>query len=226
MSYDLGGNSNDLGWPHVCKQASRGTMVTQRRAQAGFTITELMVVVVILSLLAALSTPLFTRDNNARKGRGWSQTVAQMLQRARFQAMGDHANMHVLLYRDRIEMFREEIPTPPSTTTTFTLLASTPGPIASSSGAKTVAIWDARTDTTAPTAQNTNLTGASSPPVAGTPKANEIIFTSMGGTTTSSNWRIYIRNELLPSAHPDASFVINVGGLTGFISANDKVVLP
>jgi prepilin-type N-terminal cleavage/methylation domain-containing protein len=226
MSYDLGGNSNDLGWPHVCKQAPRGTMVTLRKAQAGFTITELMVVVVIISLLAALSTPLFTRDNTARKGRGWSQSVAQLLQKARFQAMGDHANMHVMLYKERVEVYREEAPIPPSTTTTFTLLATTPGPVASSAGHPTVAIWDARTDTTPPTAQNSNLVAASSAPTLGAPKANEIIFTSMGGTSTSSNWRVYIRNELLPSAHPDASFVINVGGLTGFVSANDKVTLP
>lgn len=94
-------------------------MVTVRKRDAGFTLTELMMVVVILSLLAAISTPLFTRDNNARKGRDWSKMVAQLLQRARFQALGDRANIHVLFYRTRVDMYREE---PPGAATPFTLL--------------------------------------------------------------------------------------------------------
>ena len=192
-------------------------MVTVRKRDAGFTLTEMMVVVVILSLLAALSTPLFTRDNNARKGRDWTKIVAQLLQRARFQAMGDRANIHVLLYRTHVDMYREQ------PTGTFTLLSSTPGPVAD--GNKTVAIWDARTDGTQPTAQNSTL--AAAPTVLAAPApANDIVFTSVGSTANTTNWRVYLRNELLPSIHTDASFVINVGGLTGFISTNDKVALP
>jgi prepilin-type N-terminal cleavage/methylation domain-containing protein len=83
-------------------------MVAARKLNAGFTLTEMMVVVVILSILAALSIPLFTHDNNARKGRDWAKTVAQLLQRARFQAMGDRADIHVLLYRTRVDMYRKE----------------------------------------------------------------------------------------------------------------------
>jgi prepilin-type N-terminal cleavage/methylation domain-containing protein len=200
-------------------------MVAIRKSDAGFTLTEAMVVVVILSLLAALSTPLFTRDNTARKGRGWANVVAQGLQRARFQAMGDRANIHVLLYRDHFETYREEPPSPPATTTTtFLLLSSTAGPEADAD--RTVAIWDARTDATPVTAKNPGLSVAPSPPTASSPRDNEIIFVPMGGTLNSANWRIYLRNELLPSAHPDSSFVINVRGLTGYVSAFDKVVLP
>jgi prepilin-type N-terminal cleavage/methylation domain-containing protein len=199
-------------------------MVAARKADAGFTLTELMVVVVILALLAALSTPLFTSDNKARKGRGWANIVAQTLQRARFQAMGDRINMHVLLYRTRIDVYAENPPVPPSTTTTYTLLRSLPGPAAADE--KTVAIWDTRTDTTVPTGPRSQLADTPEEPTFGAPKVNEIIFTSLGSTAGNANWRIYIRNELLPSAHPDSSFVINVGGLTGFVSANDKVTLP
>ena len=193
-------------------------MVAARRADAGFTLTELMVVVVILSLLAGLSTPLFMRDNKAAKGRGWRDIVAQTLQRARFQAMGDRTNVHVLLYRTRVDMYRAE---PDGT---FTRLSSTPGPAADDT--ETVAIWNAVKDGSQPSGQSTNLTVDPAAPVFGAPKLNEIIFTSLGGTRNTESWRVYIRNELLPSAHPDASFVINVGGLTGFVSTNDKVVLP
>ena len=199
-------------------------MVGARKNQAGFTLTELMVVVVILSLLAALSTPLFTKDNSARRGRGWAKIVAQTLQRARFQALGDRAPIHVKLYRTHIDMYREDPPVLPATTKTYTHLSSTAGPEAD--GEKTVAIWAARTDSSPPTEQDSNLTGAPSDPTDGMPRPNEIIFLPLGSTTNNANWRIYLRNEHLTSKHPDAAFVINVRGLTGFVSSNDKVTLP
>lgn len=197
-------------------------MVAVRRAQAGFTLTELMVVVVILSLLAAVSTPLFTRDNAARKGRGWSNIIAQTLQRARFQAMGDRANIHVLLYRTRVDIYRAEVAPPPANATTYTLLSTIQGPVINDT--KTVAIWEARTDLTVPGGQDDDFIASPSEPT-GTAKKNEIVFTTLGSTVGNANWRIYIRNELLPSGHPDASFLVKVGGLTGYVTANDKVVL-
>jgi prepilin-type N-terminal cleavage/methylation domain-containing protein len=192
-------------------------MVTVRKSDAGFTLTEMMVVVVILSLLAALSTPLFTRDNNARRGRDWAKIVAQLLQRARFQAMGDRANIHVQLYRTHVDLYRED------PAGVYTLLSSTQGPTVND--AKSVAIWDAKTDGTQPTAQSSLLAAATSVPTSPA-SANDIVFTSLGSTTNTTNWRVFLRNELLPATHPDASFVVNVGGLTGFISSNDKVTLP
>jgi len=185
-----------------------------------------MVVLVILSILAALSTPLFTRDNNARKGRDWAKIVAQLLQRARFQAMGDRANIHVMLYRTRVDMYRQEV------TGTFTLLSSTNGPAAD--GDKTVAIWDAKTLSnctatgTLPTFQALP-TGASAAPTS--TSTNDIVFSSVGSAVTASdgttpaNWCVFLRNEILSAGHPDGSFVITVKGLTGYISANDKVTL-
>jgi len=197
-------------------------MVTLRKRDAGFTLAEMMVVVVIISLLAALSTPLFSRDNTARKGRDWAKIVAQLLQRARFQAMGDRANIHVLLYRTRVDMYRE------SPIGTYTLLSSTPGPVAADT--KTVAIWDAKVTnpTSLPSGQILPTGGIAAPNAPGT---NDIVFTSIGSAATFANkttpatWRVYLRNELLPPIHPDSSFVINVTGLTGFISSNDKVTL-
>jgi len=195
-------------------------VVTARQNDAGFTLTELMVVVVILSLLAAVSTPLLTRDNNARRGRDFAKVVAQTLQRARFQAMGDRANMHVLLYRTRVDTYREE---PAGSNPAHTLISSINGPVADD--IQTVAVWDARTDVTLPESKNSLMDGTPAAPTSPA-AANDIIFTPLGSTVSNANWRVYLRNELLPSAHPDASFMITVGGLTGHISTNNKVTLP
>lgn len=191
-------------------------MATGRRTQAGFTLTETMVVVVILSILAALSTPLFSRDNTARKGRDWAKIVAQTLQKARFQALGDRTTMHVLFYRSHVDIYRQATPSP-------ILLTSTPGPTAA--GDKTVAIWAVQKSGPAPAAAV--LTDTATPP-SFTPALpdNDIAFSLLGSTTDNSNWSIYIRNELLPPGHPDASFLITISGLTGYISSNNKVVLP
>jgi len=200
-------------------------MVGARRNQGGFTLTELMVVVVILALLAALSTPLFTKDNTARKGRSWAKIVAMMLQRARFQAMGDRTPIHAMLYRTHVDLYREVPPVPPSTNRTYELLSKTIAPIADDD--RTIAIWGARTDSTVPNTQDTNFEeSTTAPPTDLAPRPNEIIFLPLGSTLNNANWRVYIRNELLASNHPDASFLINVRGLTGFVSENDKVVLP
>jgi prepilin-type N-terminal cleavage/methylation domain len=196
-------------------------MLTDRKTDSGFTLTEVMVVVVILSLLAALSTPLFTRDNTARKGRDWAKVVAQILQRARFQAMGDRANIHVLLYRTRVEMYRQN---GTGLATTYTLLSTIAGPAADVPPG-TVAIWDARSDGAVPTAKVLADTTVALP-VPPAPRPNDIVFTSLGSTMGNANWRVFMRNELLPAINPDASFVINIGGLTGYISSNDKVSLP
>lgn len=197
-------------------------MVTVRKSQAGFTLTEAMVVVVIISLLAAVSSPLFTRDNNARKGRGWAQIVGQTLQRARFQAMGDRSPIHLLFYRTHIDMYREEPPNPPATTTTtLTQLSSTPGPAAD--GDKTVAIWNVQNNETVPSGQVSDLTGVSSPPNLNAPRPNEMIFTTLGGVSGSSDRFIFIRNELLPPNHPDAYFRVTVRWLTGYVSTSEMV---
>jgi prepilin-type N-terminal cleavage/methylation domain-containing protein len=190
-------------------------MVTVRKTQAGFTLAETMVVLVILGILAALSTPLITRDNTARRGRDWAKIVAQTLQRARFQALGDRTTIHVLLYRTRIDMYRHG--TPP------VLLSSIHGPVAA--GDQTVAIWAANKTATEPT--QADLTDATATPSFSPDlPTNDIAFTSLGSTTDSSSWSIYLRNELLRPTHPDASFLITVGGLTGFVSSNRKVTLP
>jgi prepilin-type N-terminal cleavage/methylation domain-containing protein len=185
-------------------------MVAARKFQAGFTLTETMVVVVIIGILAAISTPLLTRDNKARKGRSWANLVAQTLQKGRFQAMGDRNNIHLRLYRTHIDVLSEDATQSPPT---YTLLSRVANP--AGEGVETIAIWDAKISPAAPTDQNADLN-------AGTPAT--IVFTPLGSTLNNQCWWIYIRNEFLPPAHPDAGFLVKVGGLTGYITTNDKWV--
>jgi prepilin-type N-terminal cleavage/methylation domain-containing protein len=193
-------------------------MVQRWKKQAGFTLTEMMVVVVILGLLAAASLSTLTKDTTASKGRNFAREIAQTLQSSRFQAMSERTNIHVQFYRTRVDVIRED---PPGTYTLLNTLRS-PSP----DGVVTVAIWDAMaTAATPPTGQSTNLTvppGNPSPPN----DPNDIIFTPLGGTLNQISWTVYIRNEHLPSTHPDAAFALNITGLTGFVTTRTQVPLP
>ena len=149
--------------------------------------------------------------------------VAQTLQKARFQALGDRATIHALLYRTRIEIWGPPPPNPPPGTPNPCLLSTVPG--LAPEGDKTIAIWAANTTGVAPaTAVLTDSTTA--PSFSPSLPSNDIAFSLLGAPAGNNTWSIYIRNELLPAGHPDASFLITVSGLTGYISSNNKVTLP
>jgi prepilin-type N-terminal cleavage/methylation domain-containing protein len=82
-------------------------MLLRRKPQAGFTITELMIVLVIIGVLAAIATPSLTRDTTARKGRDFANMVAQGMLRAHLEAMSSRSTQIVKIFANRVEFWQQ-----------------------------------------------------------------------------------------------------------------------
>ncbi|HXS30767.1 MAG TPA: prepilin-type N-terminal cleavage/methylation domain-containing protein [Steroidobacteraceae bacterium] len=67
----------------------------RRRFSRGFTLIELMVVVIIIGICAALATPLLLEQMRERKSRDMAQQIAQLYTSARLRALGRGAAVRV-----------------------------------------------------------------------------------------------------------------------------------
>jgi prepilin-type N-terminal cleavage/methylation domain-containing protein len=71
---------------------------------AAFTLTEMMVVLVIIGVISALSLPYMGRDRKSLEAREFAGELAKTLQVARQTAVSERLPIRAFIFRDRIEL--------------------------------------------------------------------------------------------------------------------------
>ncbi|MES1164598.1 MAG: prepilin-type N-terminal cleavage/methylation domain-containing protein [Verrucomicrobiota bacterium] len=180
-------------------------------ANRGFTLTELMVVVVIVGVLAAAAAPTFNKDNRAREGRDLTASVARELQKSRVEALSTRLAIRAFVFADRVEL-RPWV------------AGATAGapPRAPTLGDPLLRLLRAPAGVT--------FTGvvvpAAPPPASDTLSATvhaDVDFSNQGtaqllGQPVPTGATIYVQNAHLPANSPDYDFRIDVTALTGHVS--------
>lgn len=155
----------------------------QRRASRGFTLIELVVVVLIIGITAALATPTLASQMRERRSRDLAQRVAQVYSLARMRAMGRGSAVLVRFNKD----------------TGFTVLESVEGATATSAmmGANGASCgarpglgcltnnWDPSSGDTTRTVQT--LTWTSDYTVTSATDSMDVCFTAAGRSFVSTN---------------------------------------
>lgn len=185
-----------------------------RARDGGFTLTEMMIVLVIVGVMAGIAAPLAGRDRRGWQARQYASELARDLQKSRVQAVADRLPLRAYVFRDRVE-FRSGLPG----------ATEAAAPIAPSLATPVREVLAARPDVSIYA-----VTGAAAIPagqVLNTVAPVEIEFAATGGAQLvgapqMTGAFIYIRNDRLNPGHPNRDYRIDVSALTGFVRMQDR----
>lgn len=178
---------------------------------AGFTLVELMVVVVIIGIMSALATPLLTRDQQADAGRIFASEVARELQKCRSEAISTRLAVRAYAFADRVEFRGYKLGATPGAAAVAPAVTD---PVLGMVRAKPgVTIWNVLSPTdAAPVAA-----------VLTTSTPAQVDFQTRGtvqliGSPVPTSAVIYVRNSNLPTGSEYGAYRIDVAALTGFVT--------
>lgn len=190
-------------------------MAVNCRGNAGFTLTEVMVVVVMIGILSALAYPYLGRDQRATETRDFSNEAGRALQIARSRAVAQRLPMRAHVYGDRIELRSWVAGINPGDAATAPALSVPP---------YTVVL--ARTGTEVLAVEPTSSPVPSSAVLSPTMSA-QIDFNGQGqmqfvGQAPMTSAFIFVRSSILPVGVLNRLFRIDVRGLTGHIVVRNR----
>lgn len=185
-------------------------MRSPRRKQSGYTLVEVMVVVVIIAIVSMIAAPRFTRDRFAADGREFANELTRELQRSRIEAISSRMPMYAFVYSDRVEIR--------SAKAGATLVAPVVAPTTSDPILRVI-----RPKARITTFDLTNTTGAPSASLSSS-VGKTLVFSTMGGgfigpTAPLNPTPVYlfVDNANAPANHLERKYRIDVSALTGYV---------